>query len=130
MTLQNKIKADIIIATIISFSFIAFFGFIFIFAKDEGTIGDGFIVNFIADYVIYLFPFVLLFEHFQLFNFNILLLSAGLNILFYSLVLTRLLSKKLLGIKSYKPFKLTIIIGYVIPSIILAHIIFLIATSK
>ena len=96
----------------------------------RGTIGDGFIVNFIADYIIYLFPFVLVYEHFQIFNFNILLLVAGLNILFYSFVLTKLFSKTLLDSKGYKPFKLTIIIAYVIPSIILVYIIFLIVTSK
>lgn len=129
MTLQDKTKADIIIATIISFSFIAFLGFIFIFAKDEGTIGDGVIVNFIADYIIYLFPFVLL-GHFQIINFYILLLLTGLNILFYSFLLARLLSKVLLDMKSYQPYKLTIIVASVVPLVILIYFIFLITTSK
>lgn len=129
MTLQDKTKADIIIATIILFSFIAFLGFIFIFAKDEGTIGDGVIVNFIADYIIYLFPFVLL-GHFQIINFYILLLLTGLNVLFYSLLLARLLSKVLLDMKSYQPYKLTIIVASVVPLGILIYFIFLITTSK
>ena len=130
MTLKKKTNADIIIATIISFCFIAFVGFIFIFAKSEGTLGDGYIINFIADYIIYLFPFILLYEHFKIFNFNILLIVAGLNILFYSLVLTRLFSKKLMNSERYKPYKLTIIVAYVIPSIFLVYVIFLIATSR
>jgi len=129
MTKHNKTKADITIATIILFSFFAFFGFFIIFFKSEGALGDGLIVNFIADYILYLFPFVLLYEHFQIFSFNIFLFAAGLNILFYSFLMTKLFSYKLMDLKSYKPFKLTITIINVILSVILVFIIFLIATS-
>jgi hypothetical protein len=130
MSLQNKIKIDITLTTIISFSFLAFAGFIFVFSKSEGTIGDGFIINFIADYIIYLFPSVLLCDYFKLYNPSLLLLLTALNILLYSFILTRLFAIKLLNSKRYKPFSLTVITGYVIPLIILLYIISLIVTSK
>src|SRR5438045_9614361 len=116
MTIKDKIKTDIFLATIISFCFVAFLGSIFIYLKSEGAIGDGSIVNFIADHIIYLFPSVLLYNYFKLYNLSILLLLTALNILLYSFIFTRLFATKLSNSKKYQPFNLIIVTSYFISS--------------
>ncbi len=128
MTFENKIKTDILVSSIILFSFLLFYGSILVSAKGEGGFGDGIIVNFIADHLIHMFPLVLLW-HYLKFEGPYTLLFFGLaNIILYAFVLT-LFSKKLSSITRYRPFNLIIGVAYIIPSIILIQVIYLIIAS-
>lgn len=130
MTTEFKTKLDIFTGTTILFSFIAFIGYIFAFAKSEGTIGNCFISNFVADYTLYLFPAIFLADKFNLFSPILLLALFGLNIMFYSLIIVRVSRNFLKSIKRYKPFLATYYLTISILLTILTHIVFLILTSK
>ncbi len=74
MNVQNKIKVDIILSLVILLTFFIFLAFISILAKEEGTLGNNWILNFIADYIIYIFPLVLLCIHLKFVNTYFLIL--------------------------------------------------------
>lgn len=124
MCLQNKIKADITFATFILFSFVALVGFIY--GISDVKLEYERVLDFIA---ILFFPFVLLFSYLNLQNPYILLLFLGLNNLLYSYFFIKLFARKLPIIKKYKPFNLTHITAYVIPSVILIRFVFIIVKS-
>jgi hypothetical protein len=107
MTPESKTKVDLFAAGIILFSFLAFISFSAALAKDEGTIGDGAIVNFIADYGLYFFPLLLIGGSIDVFYAGLLIILFGLNILLYSFFVTRLCNKFLVNLKNYKPFLAT-----------------------
>ena len=86
--------------SIISLTFIAILGFLLASAKGEGGMGDSIIINFLADYTIYLFPFFLLAIVFNTYYFSLFILLIGINILLYSFIITRLCAKKISNTKN------------------------------
>lgn len=126
MTLQNKIKADIAIATILLFSCIALFIIVYL---EIG--GDEKIHNIVGLVGGCLFPVILLIDYLNISSlFYFLPLAIALNILLYAYIFTKLFTKKLCTCKRYKPFDLVHIVAYLIPGIILIRVIYMIAISR
>jgi len=129
MSPESKTKVDVFAAGIILFSFLAFISFSAALAKDEGTIGDGAIINFIADYGLYFFPLLLVGGLIDFFYAGLLIILFGLNILLYSFFVTRLCNKFLVNLKNYKPFLATYYSTIFILLIALTYFINLIINS-
>jgi hypothetical protein len=122
MTRQNKANADIIITTIISLSFTYLLCFMYAETGEAGKI-----VDFIA---LCLFPLVLILNYLNVQNEYIWLFSMALNILLYAYLLMTLFSEKLYKTDNYQPFILTHVTVYIIPSIVLIRLVYLIVISK
>jgi hypothetical protein len=130
MNFQNKIKIDIILSLIILFSFFAFLGLMGVAAEESGTLGNTWILHFIAEYIVFLFPLVLLCVHLNFSNPYFLILVLEINILLYAFGLIKLFTKKLSNSKKYNPFGLTIISIYFILSIVLVYVVSLYASNS
>ncbi|MVN23536.1 hypothetical protein [Mucilaginibacter arboris] len=129
MTLQNKTKSDLFFSAVILLCFIAVVGYLFAFAKSEGTLGNGTIFNLIADYTLYAFPLIFLSDFLKLNTFVGLFGLLGTNILIYSFIVTILLSNRLANFKNYKPFVVTYYSTMAILVVIFIHFIYLLSTS-
>lgn len=129
MSPESKTKADIFATGTMLFSFFAFLSFFAAFAKDEGTIRNGLIINFIADYGLDFFPLLLIGRSIDFSYPGLLIILFGLNILLYSFFVTRLCNKFLADFKNYKPFLATYYSTIFILLIALTHFINLIINS-
>ncbi len=129
MTLLNKTRADIMVSSFVLLSFFAFLSYGLAFSQSEGTLGSEEVINFLADYSLFVFPAIFLVVYFKLSGFSPFLLFLGLNVLIYSIFLTILFAKKLAERHNYKPFKLTSLTAYIIPGVILCLVIYLIGSS-
>ncbi len=123
MRVQNKIKADIILASFIFFSFFAIATIWFYFAIIYGTQGNSPMFNFIADNIFYFFPFLFICAYLELSSNYILVFTAVINILIYSLILIRLFGKRLQTNNNYRPFNLTFYTTFFILIILLLYVI-------
>ncbi len=123
MQTQNKIKADIILSCFIFFSFFAIAAIMLNFAINEGTLGNSLTLNFIADKIIYFFPFVFICAYLKLSNPYILVFSAVFNILIYSFIIIRLFGKRLQTNNNYGPYNLTVYTTFFILIILLIYVI-------
>ncbi|MDI3321297.1 hypothetical protein [Pinibacter soli] len=130
MTTISKTRIDICLAGTILFVFLFCFSFICAFAKDEGTLGDGAIANFLAEKITYLFPFLLIEDCFAEHTFISFFILASANVLAYSTIVTLLFTKSLTNFKIYKPFNATYYLIMTLLFSILARFIYLIAMSK
>jgi hypothetical protein len=129
MTLQNKIRVDVFLSTFILLITTAVAGFLLAFSKYEGALGPGILVNAIADYILYLFPLILLAEQLsQITPFAFLLLTMS-NIIIYSCLSVWFLGKILLRARHYRPFSLTYYTVVTILSLLLLRVFIAIITS-
>jgi hypothetical protein len=130
MTQESKSKLDILVAATILFSFVALAAFFAAFSKSEGTIGEGAIANFIADYALYIYPLYFIASSITFFHSASLLLVFGLNIVLYALLATTLskILKKLF--KKYKPFLATYYVTLFILFIAFAWLINLFVSAQ
>ena len=120
MTLQNKIKADIAITTIITFLFIICIGIIYGLVDGEGRNEQ--VINILT---FILFPFTILYEYFELNNSFLIFVCVGLSVLFYCFLFIKLFAKKLFSTKRYKPYILTHISGYIFPTLLIIRLAYL-----
>lgn len=125
----KKIKADVFFTCLTGVLVLFFLCFISAFAKDEGTIGDSIVLNFLADAFGFIFPLLLLFKLLHQLSFAFFFLLAIVNVLIYTHVLSKLYVKLFSRIKGYKPFMGIFYMINGILILLLIYVLYLICVS-
>jgi hypothetical protein len=116
-SLLYRIYLDCLIGSTLLLSTLAFFAFIAVFAKDEGTLGNNPISVFLADSFIYIFPLVPLLST-PAGGFPMFVIAYGVNVLLYASVIAFLLFHFIKGSEKYRFFAVSNYAFYIVVAII------------